>query len=245
MIKSNLGTRLQLGDNSTPVVFADIPELRNIPPIEQTQEKIDATTHPSSANRPIYRKSIPSGLIDPGDYEFEIQTDRANAVHQMLFALLTSQEERKFRLIYPDGYAQEFSATVLGITRNEADPQSPDMIIDTVALAISGDVVDISDELIGGYSYLAFVSSAGTGSGKTKITDVTPEKTADQSYVYQTGMTVLLPMIGQKLDGSAWTSWDGSAEITAETGQSIVLAIITTATGACVRAGRRTVVASA
>lgn len=155
MSKSNLGTRLQLG-SATPsgeppvYTFADIPNLRNIPPIEQSQEKIDATVHPSSANRPIFRKSIPSGLIDPGDYEFEIQTDRTNTVHQEIFALLASQEERKYRLIYPDGYAQEFPAIVLGITRNEADPQSPDMIIDTVALAISGEVVDISDELLGG-----------------------------------------------------------------------------------------------
>lgn len=155
MTKSNLGTRLQLG-SATPTgeppayTFSDIPNLRNVPPIEQAQEKIDATVHPSSAARPIYRKSIPSGLIDPGDYEFEIQTDREDLVHKEFFALLASQEERKYRLIYPDGYAQEFSAIVLGITRNEADPQSPDVIIDTIGLAISGDVTDISDTLLGG-----------------------------------------------------------------------------------------------
>jgi len=154
-MKSNLGTRLQLGaarpTGEPPVLtYADVPYLRNIPPIEQTQEKIDATTHPSSTGNAIFRQYIPSGLIDPGDYEFEMQTDLSNQVHKDIFGLLKSKEERKWRLIYPDGYAQEFPAYVIGITRNEADPQSPDMIIDTVALAISGDVEDISDTLLGG-----------------------------------------------------------------------------------------------
>lgn len=149
-MKSNLGVRMQLGSTANPITFADIPYLRNIPAIEQSQDKIEVTAHPSSADKPIYRKYIPSGLIDPGDYEFEIQTDRKNAVHKELYALLASKEERKWRQIYPDGLAYEFPAYVTGITRNEADPQSPDVIIDTIALAISGEVKDISDEQLGG-----------------------------------------------------------------------------------------------
>ncbi len=150
MSKSNLGVRLQLGSSGESPTFADIPDLRNIPAIEQSQEKIEVTAHPSAVNKPIFRKYIPSGLIDPGDYEFEMQTDRKNAQHKAIFQLQASKEERKWRLIYPDGLAFEFPAYVTGITRNEADPQSPDAIIDTVALAISGEVTDISDTLLGG-----------------------------------------------------------------------------------------------
>lgn len=150
MIKTNLGTKLQLGGTESPVTYADITGLRNVPAIELSQEKIEVTAHPTNATGPITRKFIPSGLIDPGDYEFEMQTDLTDTVHKNIFGLLKSQEERKWRLIYPDGLAYEFNAIVLGVTRAEADPQSPDVIIDTVALAISGEVEDISDELLGG-----------------------------------------------------------------------------------------------
>ena len=91
---------------------------------------------------------VSSGLSDPGDYEFEMETKRSNTVHQQIYALKKSKEEVPWRLIYPDGLAYQFNASVLKITRNEADPQSPDVIIDTVGLAISGDVEDVSDDLL-------------------------------------------------------------------------------------------------
>ena len=141
---TNRKTKLQLGSGSgNSITWADIPRLRNVPALAMEEDKIEVTHH-GSANR----EYIPSGLSDPGDYEFEMETKRSNTVHDRIFALWKSKEEAPWRLIYPDGLAYQFNASVLKITRNEADPQSPDVIIDTVGLAISGEVEDVSDDLL-------------------------------------------------------------------------------------------------
>lgn len=142
---ANRGTKLQLGDSDdkASVVFADVPRLRNVPGLEMEEDKIEVTHHGS-----VTREYIPSGLADPGDYEFEMETKRDHVVHKEIFDLWKSKEGRLWRLIYPDGLAYEFCASVLKITRAEADPQSPDVILDTVGLAIYGEVEDVSDELL-------------------------------------------------------------------------------------------------
>lgn len=139
----NMHTKLQLGSAATTPVFTDIPRLRNIPGLALEEEKIEVT-HNQSKNREF----IPSGLQDPGDYEFDMETDRADTTHQALFSIWKSKAPRKFRLIYPDGLAYEFTASVLRITRADYDAQNPDVIIDTVSLSICGEVEDISDSLL-------------------------------------------------------------------------------------------------
>ena len=79
-----------------------------------------------------------------------METDRTNATHQDLFTIWKNKTPRKFRLIYPDGLAYEFTAYVQHITRADYDAQSPDVIIDTVALSINGDITDVSDALLNG-----------------------------------------------------------------------------------------------
>lgn len=144
LFKNNRKTKLQIGSkDGNNITWADVPYLRNVPPLEMEEEKIEVTHH-MSANR----EYIPSGLSDPGDYEFEMQTVRTDTVHQQIFALWKSKDDVPWRLIYPDGLAYQFNASVLKITRNEADPQSPDVIIDTVGLAIFGEIEDVSDELL-------------------------------------------------------------------------------------------------
>jgi len=138
----NRKTKLQLNDGSSG--WQNVPRLRNVPGLQMKEEKIEVTHHGSNN-----REYVPSGLSDPGDYEFEMETDRTNAVHQSIFTLWKNKTEASWRLIYPDGLAYEFTASVLKITRGDADPQSPDVIIDTVGLAIQ-DVEDISDELLNG-----------------------------------------------------------------------------------------------
>ena len=141
---TNRGTKLQLGSGSgNSITWADVPRLRNVPALEMSEEKIEVTHHGSTN-----REYIPSGLSDPGDYEFEMETKRSDTVHAQIFALKASGEEAPWRLIYPDGLAYQFNASVLKTTRAEADPQSPDVIIDTVGLAISGEIEDVSDELL-------------------------------------------------------------------------------------------------
>lgn len=86
---------------------------------------------------------------------------------------------------------------------------------------------------------IALYSVEGADTGKTRLS-VTPQVAAGQSYKYKTSATVALPSAGDVLT-TGWTAWDGDADVTATTGDQIVVAIITTSTNACVRAGRATV----
>jgi hypothetical protein len=88
---------------------------------------------------------------------------------------------------------------------------------------------------------LEFASAAGTQTGDTALSGMTETAGAGESYVYQTGYGLVLPAAGQILAGSAWTDWNGSADITATTGMEIILAVIT-ATGAAQHAGKTVVV---
>lgn len=64
-------------------------------------------------------------------------------------------------------------------------------------------------------------SAAGTSTGKTKIT-VTPNKGSGNSYKYKTDTEVTAPKFGEVCD-SGYTDWDGTAEITATTGNKILV----------------------
>jgi len=91
---------------------------------------------------------------------------------------------------------------------------------------------------------LEFVSAAGSLAGDTALSGMTETPEAGESYVYQTGYSLILPSAGTVLAGSAWTAWNGSDDITATTGMDIILAVITTATGVCVHAGKTVVVSA-
>lgn len=86
---------------------------------------------------------------------------------------------------------------------------------------------------------LTVVSAAGSTSGKTAIT-VTPVKAEGNLYKYKVGTTV--PAIGE--DCSGWSSWDGSANITAATDSTLVI-VETDEDGKAVKAGTATVTAKA
>jgi len=82
------------------------------------------------------------------------------------------------------------------------------------------------------------VTSAAGASGKTAIT-VTPTKLAGNSYVYKTNAsTAPAVTIGQDL--SSWSTWDGTAEITATSTHKITIAEVN-ASKLAVKAGNTTV----
>ena len=85
---------------------------------------------------------------------------------------------------------------------------------------------------------LTVVSVAGSTSGDTAIY-VNPALTGGNSYVYKTDTTVSLPAYGDDLS-SGWTAWNGTADITATTGDEIVIAEVDGSTLA-VKAGKATV----
>jgi hypothetical protein len=91
-------------------------------------------------------------------------------------------------------------------------------------------------------AFLEVFSVEGASSGTTRLA-VSPQKSGTESYVYKTAASVALPELGDILVAAedGWVAWDGDADATATTGNQIVVAIITTSTGAVVYAGRDTV----
>lgn len=69
---------------------------------------------------------------------------------------------------------------------------------------------------------LSVTSIAGSAIGKTLI-KVTPAKGNGNNYKYKTGATLTTPKIGSVLD-AGYTGWNGTEEITATTGNKILVA---------------------
>lgn len=67
---------------------------------------------------------------------------------------------------------------------------------------------------------LTVSSAAGTTSGTTKLT-VTPAKASGNQYKYKTGASAQNVVYGQNVQ--TWTAWDGTADITATTGQVVTV----------------------
>lgn len=87
---------------------------------------------------------------------------------------------------------------------------------------------------------LTVQSAAGTASGDTKITVSGYNLGAGEGYKYKVGDAAASVAMGQDL--SAWTDWNGTADITAATGKKITVAVVDS-TGAAVAAGNATVTA--
>ena len=91
------------------------------------------------------------------------------------------------------------------------------------------------------YGSLTLSSSAGTNSGKTAIT-VTESKGSGNIYKYKVGEAAESTYYGE--DVSSWTTWDGSADITAATGKKLTL-VEATSDGYARKVGSVTVTAHA
>lgn len=84
-------------------------------------------------------------------------------------------------------------------------------------------------------------SIAGTATGDTKVT-VSPAKASGNSHKYKVGASANVVTYGQNVQ--TWTAWDGSADITAATGQVITIVECDSSYKA-VKAGNATVTAKA
>lgn len=94
-----------------------------------------------------------------------------------------------------------------------------------------------------GLDALTITSIAGSTTGTTKVT-VNPAKVAGNSYKYVTASSVSLPVAGSVLT-TGYTAWDGSADVTATTGNKILIVEVVTATNVVVKAGIATVTSKA
>lgn len=81
--------------------------------------------------------------------------------------------------------------------------------------------------------------ASATGNGKTKIT-VSPSKGAGNSYKYKIGESAQTVTYGKSVQ--TWAAWDGSEEITAETGK-IITVVECDGSYKAVKAGSKAVVA--
>lgn len=86
---------------------------------------------------------------------------------------------------------------------------------------------------------LTVSSVEGTATGDTKVT-ISPEKAASNSYKYKVADTETTVTYGQNVKN--WTAWDGSKDITAETGKKITV-VECDAEFRAVKAGSATVTA--
>lgn len=78
-------------------------------------------------------------------------------------------------------------------------------------------VITFGSSTIGG---LTVTSAAGTASGDTKLT-VSPTKGDGNSYKYRIGDNAISVALDQNV--KTWTAWDGSADITAESGKVVTV----------------------
>lgn len=86
---------------------------------------------------------------------------------------------------------------------------------------------------------LTVTSAAGTATGDTKVT-ISPEKAEGNSYKYKVADAEVEVKYGQNVKN--WTAWDGSKDITAETGKKITV-VECDAEFRAVKAGAATVTA--
>lgn len=88
---------------------------------------------------------------------------------------------------------------------------------------------------------LTVSSSSGTNSGDTKLT-VTPAKASGNAYKYKVADSATAVTYGQNVQ--TWTAWDGTADITAQTGKVVTVVECDSAYKA-LKAGNATVTAKA
>lgn len=109
------------------------------------------------------------------------------------------------------------------ILRSEADghPWKREVTVSTERLARDyiEQCLNITAEELG---ELSVASKAGTTTGDTSIT-VLPALETGNSYKYKVAANPTMPTLDQVCT-SGWTNWDGTVEITAATGQKIVVA---------------------
>lgn len=104
-------------------------------------------------------------------------------------------------------------------------------------MAAAGNLLGVGDVVLGTFNTTTKIFTAGfnealgvltvtssasaTTTGKTKLT-ITPVLIAGNSYKYKTAATLNIPVVNE-LCNSGYTVWDGTSEITATTGNKILI----------------------
>lgn len=154
-----------------------------------------------------------------------------------------------FRFVHHDAQYGDVRITIVGtntggftLTYKQDDAGNLDLEVTAQPSDNEGTLILYDEEVLGDTakaSGLTVSSAAGTTSGTTKLT-VTPVLSGSDTYrVYRGAVT---SAVGEDL--SAWTAWDGTADITAATGDILTVAEVDSA-GKAVKAGIVAVTAKA
>jgi hypothetical protein len=168
------------------------------------------------------------GYITGGEIINRVKNYIGNVFYKALFA--PSSESHQTGGATPAFATDTISGT---LSRNNAKRFKAEKQFTTEAEALA-----YIDSFLNILENIVVVSEAGA-TDKTAITVAPGKLVAAHTYVYKTGATVTLPAYGALL--SDWTLWDGSAEITATTGNEIAIAEVNAANKA-VAVGKATVV---
>lgn len=151
------------------------------------------------------------------------------------------------RFYHPDNELGDLRITLVGTNTGgfalkyaPDDPTGLDPEITATPSDDEGTLILIDETDPGALGVLTVVSAAGATSGKTALT-VTPPLTGGNSYKYKTAPTVTLPALNDST-ATGYTAWDGTSEISATTGNEILVVEVDT-TGATKKAGKASVTA--
>ena len=138
------------------------------------------------------------------------------------------------------------SIVTAGVVYKDRLPAAPES---AAVSALAGIIFDTYEPTIGRPNFnvkmlatLTVNSIAGTAAGDTKITVSGYTKASTDLYKYKVADAAQTVHAGDNL--SSWTTWDGSADITAATDKKITVAV-TDAAGYALAAGSATVTAKA
>lgn len=155
----------------------------------------------------------------------------------------------RFTHVKENGY--KFRTTIVGTASSgfnlEFKPEDA-TVIDAEFTAVShdadGTLIIIEEELSSAeLRTLTVASVAGSSSGKTAIT-VDPALASGCSYKYKAAASPTAPSYDQVCT-TGYTAWDGSAEITATNGQTIIIVEVTTDGSKARGVGQATIVSMA
>ena len=129
------GTKFAVSPNSSPPVFADIPEIRSIGGPDGSAPTIDVTDLDSTAREYVL------GLKDEGSFSLGVMYIPANAVHTTLRNAWANRTQLRFRVTFTDSGTTvwEFNGFVTGFSQSAA----VDTVVEaTVGIKITGSIYE-------------------------------------------------------------------------------------------------------
>lgn len=118
---------------NSPATLVEIAEVKNVTPPNQQTDAVDVT-HNTSPNR---RREFISGLIDPGEANFEMNFVPNSASDLILQQLQTSGNIVTMRVKYPNNVNWDFRASVKGY---EITSETEGAMSAAVTLQVTGGV---------------------------------------------------------------------------------------------------------